>query len=205
MTPAAAAPAKRATSIERLLWWAFQTERAQLWTDTIAEAAGRTWGRDACAVILDRQILGTTIDYCGGSWRRHDDADMVAEAVSLLEPTRALVVAEHARAGTRPDSLVRLTPRAVPADGYRQGPGRPVAKTRVHSIVETVSKRGHKARREVIFTPIVWRPQESTIVAARVVYEMWWNGLDLVRQYGPLQHLRDWTLLDVMPPREPWR
>lgn len=195
--------ARTLIGVERLLQWAFQAERAAVFEpDEHAQQ-----GRSTIATIIERGDLGCTIDYFGARWRRHDDADVVADAVETLDPPLALMVAENARAGTRPIGLACAPQRWRPALGWAERSGRPVAKTAVWRLVETRARTRsgwRRTLREERYTPVALHPDGLQIIASRLAYAQWWGALAQIRCYEPLLHLRDWALVDSMPPAEPW-
>lgn len=96
------------TSVEALLIWTYQTQRA----DVNALKAGRAAAGPApvstnAGAMMRRGQLGEKID-CAGSaamdtGRCHADAEIVHDAVMRLTPLQTGLLVTHGRTGTRPE------------------------------------------------------------------------------------------------------
>jgi len=196
-----------AISIEDLLHWAFARECAQLdFGGASGGAAGYGYVSSTAAIIRHEQ-LGCHVDG-GGRSDPHHDADVVAAAVAALPAGHggrgmAVAIAEHARAGTRPDAMVGAVPRCVPV-AWANPRGVRVGKAEVIDRQEYVLS-GRKRAFDVVVVPVTWRPDQSQIAAARRGYLSWWGAVLEIRQsfqtYGGLSC---WDVTDDMPVMKPW-
>ena len=205
--PGRAAP--KPIGIEALLHWAFGREHARLDFDDIGLAALGYGYVSSMVAISEHEQLGCRVQG-GGRSRPHDDAEAVAAAVAALPPTlggrgMAMTIAEHARAGTRPDALVGVVQRIEPVTWTSRGAG-----GQRKGAVERLPRESYVERGRVRWfvptvVPITWRPSSQEIAAKRRAWLAWWGALrDLRAGLAANGDLRGWVLTDEMPPRAPW-
>lgn len=228
-------------SIERLLEWTFSTEKAQLEPPAGGQVViPRYLGFNSMQNAMNMMAaLGRRIDTSPagatflGSDRCHWDAEAVAAVVAgVLDRRIAIMVAEHARAGTRPTWMAGAVPMVVPAVDVENQHGRQ-AKTEDAGpsawsggvwrkwMTEARKSRKAAARAPVPLTkfetmeetrkhlgrvcPIVFEPTRQQIDTARVNYVAWWEGVHKVREALIAgQVLRSHTITREMPPAMPW-
>jgi len=197
--------AAAAISVERLLIWAVQAQRADLAAaDQGVAPAGP--GGSTVTRIERRGLLGCAID-CDGSraLARHTcqpDAEVVYEVAAGLPDGRLLL--RHAAVGTRPDWMPWATPRLVPLYPER-GPRRP----RVIHWDEVAHARGPrwhgKRRKEAAVCLLRVVDPESAVERAHETYLRWWGALRNLRAVlasgGRLQAHR---VTEELPLERPW-
>lgn len=203
---------RREIGIEDLLHWAFAKEWARLEfvaADEAFEMLGYGYVSSTAAIIRHEQ-LGCRVDG-GGRSLPHPDADVVASAVATLPEARggrrmAVVIAEHARAGTRPDAMPGAVPRCVPVEWTRRGRGgREQGKAEIVGRI-TYLKGGRLRSCDVRAVPVTYRPTADQIAAARRHYLDWWGALrELRASFQAYGGLSAWGLTNKMPPMEPWK
>ncbi len=198
----------REMSIERALRWAFAEEFAQIEFDEIGETAhGNRRGIDGIAVMIERGAIGCEIDG-GGRSEPAWDAQVIASAVANLPfafggKGMAVVVASHARAGSRPDWIKDDRVRCVPRD-WRMTKHGPFAKTELVGA-EITTYRGRKTIHDIYACPVRFTPTAQQIASARRAYREWFRALLVLavqlRSLGILSRVR---ITQELPPRTPW-
>lgn len=212
-----AAPVRREIGILCLIEWAFQCECAELDFGDIDRLGARSRsGIGIEYVLMQRGASGARIDGGGRSWP-HDDADLVADAVAHLPLVHggrwmAVQIAQLARAGSRPDTMVGARVRVRPEDWRTNRHG-------MHPATEDAAELGpygwrpqpRRNRKGVIvhdrvrYTPVVFSPMPDQIARARRNYLQWWGALLAVRRsLETTQLLSAHVLNDEMPPMAPW-
>jgi len=211
------AGAIRGLSIQRALEWAFGVEHARLEFNEIGETSGNLrQGIDGIWLMMQRGALGCQVDG-GGSSAPAWDADVIASAVSSLPDSfggrqMAVVVAEHARAGTVPDCMIgvraKIRPCGTRVDRWGErseteeaqhlgAGGWPVQVRR--------NRRGRVVEEPALYCPVMVTPTGAQIAAARQRYLDWWGALLWIGQ--ELRTLRIMGGIEVtqdMPPMTPW-
>lgn len=204
----------QAVTVEQLVRWAWQAEqvgtvlgRAVGWMDAERAAAGITWhgaSADGVATMMRQGVLGCRVDGGGPVVAPdvHPDAEAVFDAVGQLGRVARGLVAQHARAGSRPDWLPGAAVEWQPVRGsdgamrlIMDRNGRRVVGAQVEAIV-TVAHPGEARRVEpgVLPETIAWR---------RELYLSWWDGLDALAD-ALACGLRDHRVVGVGPARSPW-
>lgn len=214
-TPPIDAAGRRLISVRLLLEWSFGTEKATLEADAIGASSGAGRVGVGMEYILQQRFMlgGVAIDTSPGRSTPADDAEIVASVVGSVLPWRdALIVAEHARAGTTPDWMPGAVPRLQPAawQGNQHGWfGKPEDARHLGSKGWPPMRR--RNRKQVIveepvrYTPCVWAPTASQISAARRRYLDWWGYLLTVQSALRQVGLGRWSVTKAMPPMTPWR
>ena len=191
--------------IQAALEWAFGREFARIEFDD--EGAIYRDNVDTIWQMMRRGDVGCQIDG-GGRSRPHEDAEVIAEAVSRLPVNlggrqMAVTIACHARAGTVPDWMPGAVPRLVPREWQTNRHGR-FGKSEVLEVLKTRS-RGKLASREVRFVPCMWMPTAGTIASMRRGYMEWRRALfELSHQLGHRDCFSKITLTRLLPPIQPW-
>ncbi len=199
---------RREISIQRLLEWAFADECASIDFEdegTLAQGyrnVGTEW------VLMQRCLIGCTIDGGGRSAPDHD-ADLVAAAVACLPEgcggrRMAVHLAELARARRMPEAYVGVEQRCEPVGWHVNPHGRRAVTEHLGYLDD---RSGRKPRRhDVRVCPVVYRPAADQIAAARRNYLLWWSALlDLRITFQIQNDMSRWSVSDVMPPRRPWK
>lgn len=212
--PMTRAPRARATlgpmPVQALLEWAFRRECAQLELPARPDDPPRSpHGFGMEYVLLQRARLGgVRIDTSIGRSEPHEDAETIAAIVANLSDMvggrlMAITVAEYARAGTTPDWLPGVVAKVEPAGWVINRHGRHPATEVVGHYV--VMSRGRKVRRDLRMCPVIYSPHPHVIERARLAYAEWWFALsEIRRQLAGCTMLREVSVTDVMPPRNPW-
>lgn len=206
------APKRRPIAVRELLEWAFSVEHAQVTYDELTESAGfgvgfAAKGNEArieeALALGRRQGEGVRVDRSfGGSDPAHD-AEMVATVMrKMLDWDLALIVAEHARAGSAPEWDLG-EPQLVPQAWGRRNHLGQMAKADVLCIEEMVV-RGRKRRRKVEWVPCRWCPDPARIAAARDAYRRWHGGLALLAEGLRTVKLERHRVTHELPPAAPW-
>ena len=206
--------AKTVVSVQRILEWAFKTERVSLELPEHEEVLlGRGYGRGTWGGMAEQEQLGCRVDG-GGKSDPHEDAEVVAAIVSNLTDQvggkfMAVRVSELARAGATPDWMPGAEPRIVPKHVRFNG----MSETEVcgHETLsfKKVDRKGRVRtryrREEVRWCPVVESPSRYQIDRARGFYAEWWLALSEIRRclIGSGQ-LRRHELSAAMPPSAPW-
>jgi hypothetical protein len=198
----------RQMSIERALRWAFADECASVDFDELgATSHGNRQGIDGVAIMINRGALGCQIDG-GGQSEPAWDAQIIASAVTNLPQAfggrgMAVRLAEHARAGSRPDWIADDRMRCVPRD-WRMTKHGPFAKTELVGAFQTTF-RGRKVMHDIYACPVRYTPTPQQVSSARRAYFEWWRALlhiqGNLRRMNILARIRITTDL---PPLEPW-
>lgn len=200
-------------SVLAALEWAFRTEKASFEFDEIGgSAGGQRPGRGTEAVLIERGMIGATIDTSRGRSEPADDAQVIASIVRNVLPWgTACFVADLARAGREPDWMEDASPRLVPVEWVY---GRGVCRGRTGDASRLGSegwphwfrrnKNGVRVEEVVLFTPCTWTPTAKQIAGARRIYLDWWGALLEVR--AALAHVDlKFRVTDEMPAMCPWR
>jgi hypothetical protein len=198
-----------AIGIEALLHWAFGREHARLDFDDLGLSPLGYGYVSSMVAIAEHEQLGCRVSG-GGQSRPHDDAEAVAAAVAALPRSlggraMALSIAEHARAGTRPDAMIDVVQRYQPVSWTSRGAGgrRKGAVERLPRV--SYVERGRVRLHDRPFVPVTLRPSAQEIAAKRRAWLAWWGALrDLRAGLSASGDLRGWVLTDEMPPRAPW-
>lgn len=199
---------RRQISIQSLLEWAFADECASIdFEDEGTLAIG--YGSIGNAYLMEqRGKLGCRIDG-GGRSLPDPDADLVAAAVAVLPEgcggrRMAVQIAELARARATPDAFVGVQSRCEPK-GWRINQNGKRAET--ESLGIEIDTSGRKARRHnVLICPVVYRPDNAQIAAARRNYLQWWSALTELRITFEIHtNLSRWRVDSRMPPMTPWK
>ncbi|MCV2877596.1 hypothetical protein OE699_01920 [Sedimentimonas flavescens] len=207
----------RVMSIERALIWAFRSEcasvdfeeeaRPDLYQSTVSTA----W------LVAQRGRIGCKIDG-GGRSLPHDDAEIIASAVSALAPQlggsgMAIQIARLARIGDRPDWMRGARARVVPVHrvfnqhGWMAGTAdsRMLGGVGWQHVRRRTRKRGIVSD-PVLYCPVTINPTPAQIAAARRNYLDWWGALlDLAASLRSMGLLSSIALTSDMPPMTPWR
>ena len=208
--------AAREIGIWPLIVWAFQSECAQLDLDEGRDVIGGGFGyASMTSIIAQHEQLGCRIDG-GGRSDPHPDADLVAAALAVLPEgcggrRMAVMIAEHARAGTTPGWHVRTS---IEPTRWDRNPHGRYAMT---ADAQTLGLPGwdHQPRRRrnggtvlepVKFCPVTIMGGPAQVAAARRTYLQWWSALlDLRATFQLGRDLSAWRVTDTMPPRQPWK
>ncbi|WP_306150686.1 hypothetical protein [Roseovarius sp. MMSF_3281] len=204
-------------SIRSAIEWAFGTEKAQLEFDE-SDVQYRV-GVGTEYVLMQRALLGgVQIDVSKGRSYPHDDAEIIAAAVSRLPRSHgaaqaAILVAEHGRVWRAPDWMPGAEPKLVPREWRARNHLGRWAKTEVvrrgSYLVSTPHPKNPKRRIErwVKFVeewcPITWELHPQEIESARMTYLRWWRALHYLR--GTLAGKLDTIEINqTMPEMKPW-
>lgn len=210
------AKAVRAMSVQHALEWAFGVELASLDFDE--------WARPGVGVeyvLMQRAMLGETIDCSGGASRPADDAEMIGDAVrSVLDWRDAVWVAELARSGRVPDCLAEVRQKYEPNAwsfgrggkvGAKINGNDPVA-MREHSLDPDLLWRRRRRSRKTgamtlqpcELTPVRLEPSPVKIGQMRRAYQKWWSHLFAIRERLKAFDLVWVSITEAMPDRAPW-
>lgn len=202
---------KREMTVQHALEWAFRLEKAQLELPppTDSEAAEtRAYGLEY--VLLRQAQLGTKVD--GGRFKRdsytHEDAEVIAATLLMLPDAlggkrMAIRIAELARAGITPDWMPGVVPQCLPRETRRNQHG-------VRAVTEVVGtervlSRGKWRTVEVLVCPVIWRPHQEQIDAARRGYQDWVKALGWVSEaLRGSAMLREVVVVEGVPKWAPW-
>lgn len=196
---------KKQVSILELLHWAFQKEHAGLIFNSYLDDAHHVSGYDTIYMMMRQEQLGVRVDSSGGRSKRHEDAELVADALMAL-PDRgtAIMVAELARSGRCPDWMEGVKPQVQPCEWGKNRHGW-YAKTKVVGASE-VLKRGRLIRTDILCCPITISPTHAQIASARRSYLKWWGALlDLSSTFQLYGGLSCHEVTSLMPQRAPWK
>jgi hypothetical protein len=202
---------KRAMGVQQALEWAFRIEKAQLELPPPSDVEAEGFGFGLEYVLLQRAALGCQVD--GGQHKiggyTHEDAEVIAATVagmpdSLGGKRMAIRVAELARAGLTPDWMPGAVPRCVPVNIKRNRHGERAVSV-VVGIERILVKRTLRSV-DVRACPVVFRPDNKQIDAARRAYIEWWQALCWVRD-GLIggRMLREIYVTGVLPKVKPWK
>lgn len=161
---------RQPTDIEQLLIWTYRDQKADrvigmgmgLYDQESALAGKQVYrtSTDGIAAIERIGILGTRVDGGGpSSGLLHTDAEYVHEAVMSLPRPECLLVMQHARAATRPDSTSIPTPKPL-RQAARNG------RTRI-------AYADWDKHRDYGWCPIDWTVEPVTIDAIELEYTLW--------------------------------
>lgn len=207
-------------SVEQALQWAFIDECADLSLTDVRDVEDRGFGFGTEYVLLERMRLGgMSIDTSRGKSSPHDDAELIAAALSRLENepggrAKAVAVASFARAGICPDWMPGAVPRLVPI-AWKAANGKPPrARTEVLRVWhrEKTTRHPRNPARTVVrsvkiveeWCPCTWAPAPSQIAHARAVYSEWRAVLRSVRDELQRMPLRRVVVTSELPPAAPW-
>lgn len=206
---------RRDIGVEAILRWSFGVEHARFDLDEVSASTGGA--RVAVGTeyrLMQQGRLGTKVDVSRGRSYPAHDAEVVASVVGHVLPIyAAALVADHARAGTRPDPMVGVCPRFVP-DGMMRNRHGAFAATASATRAEfgalafdPVARRNRKG--VVVHDPVRYCPVrvENTprqIAAARRVYLDWWGYLLTIQSALRAVDLDRHVVTDRMPPMKPW-
>lgn len=195
---------RRAITMEALLVWALQVQRADIGSQAAgrvgpADFTGRVSG-DGAFACLAQGVLGAKVD-CVGSWRQdrgtwlHPDAEAVYSAARALPiPTNFLVI-DHARSGTRPGWRPYLKPVEVEAELVRR---------RGHLVGKIHHTRPAKGP-QLPYCKVFYGDRRREISYCQGVYHAWWCALrDLAGQLSGGATLKDWAITGIGAEARPW-
>lgn len=205
---------RRRVDIWSLLVWAFQREAAQLDFSTTSDDFTGFGYASMTAMIAEHEQLGCRIDG-GGRSDPHPDADLVADALSVLSQgcggeRMALMIAEHARAGVLPDWNVATSiqprewssnqsgSRASTADAADLG-----ASGWPHQ--DRINRKGVTVKDMVRYCPVIVHGGVAEVAYRRRQWLLFRLALLELRasfQYGG--DLTSWFVTDQMPEARPW-
>ena len=163
--------------IERLLVWTYRDQRADVviglgmrFFEQEAAMDGRTryaTSTDGITALQRVGALGTRVDGGGASAAAlHPDAEVVHDAVMMLDRHLAMMVIEHARASSRPDQTAIVPPRAHPVLNRLDRP--------------TVRYDGWDSGRHYGWCPVDWTVAPTTAEVVRLEYATWRRALLLL-------------------------
>ncbi len=203
--------AKREMAVQQALEWTFRVEKAQLELPPPTDSEGaEAQGYGLEYVLLRQAQLGTKVD--GGRFKRdsytHEDAEVIAATLLMLPDAlggkrMAIRIAELARAGITPDWMPGVVPQCLPKETRRNQHG-------VRAVTEVVGtewvlSRGKWRTVEVLVCPVIWRPHQEQIEAARRGYQDWVKALGWVSEaLRGSALLREVIVVEGVPKRRPW-
>lgn len=202
---------KREMTVQQALEWTFRVEKAQLELPPPSDSEGaEAKGYGLEYVLLRQAQLGTKVD--GGRFKRdsytHEDAEVIAATLLMLPDAlggkrMAIRMAELARAGITPDWMPGVAPQCLPRE-TRQNQHGVRAVTEVVGV-ERVLTRGKWRTVEVLVCPIIWRPHQEQINAARRGYQDWVKALGWVSAaLRGNKLMREVVVVEGLPKRRPW-
>lgn len=213
--PRASAGAAREIGIWPLIVWAFRSECAQLDLADRDVIGGGFGYASMTSIIAQHEQLGCRVDG-GGRSDPHPDADLVAAALAALPEgcggrRMAVMIAEHARAGTMPGWQVRTAIEATRWDRNPHGRYAMTADAKLLGAAGWPAQPRTKRNGAIVHDPVRYCP--VTIMggpvqsaAKRRSYLQWWSALlDLRRSFQMQRDLSAWVVTDAMPPQQPWR
>ena len=202
---------KREMTVQQALEWAFRVEKAQLELPPPSDSeAAEAQGYGLEYVLLRQAQLGTKVD--GGRFKRdsytHEDAEVIAATLLMLPDALggkriAIRMAELARAGITPDWMPGVVPQCLPRETRRNQHG-------VRAVTEVVGtervlSRGKWRTVEVLVCPVIWRPHQEQIDAARRGYQDWVKALGWVSEaLRGSEMLREVVVVVGLPKGRPW-
>lgn len=124
----------------------------------------------------------------------HGDAELIVEAIKRLPPHAGSLIIRHARNKTRPDAMIGVEPRPMPAVDAAGAP----------KVTRTNGKRGKRCRYVPEFCSLVWLPEPEAICRSRADYEAWHAGLTALME-AVRDQLTRWRINGFGAPAEPWR
>jgi hypothetical protein len=218
MGQAARIDARRSIDIWGLVVWAFQREAAQLdlRRESFAESCVGGFGyASMTAIIAEHEQLGCRVDG-GGHSDPHPDADLVANALSVLSEgcggqRMALTIVEHARANTLPEWRVETS--VIPREWFTNRHGR-TAKTADAADLGTAgwpaqersNRKGVCVADAVSFCPIIVRGGGAEIASRRRHWLLFRSALlELRTSFQAGNDLTSWVVGDQLPQLRPWR
>jgi hypothetical protein len=187
--------------VEKLLIWTYQDQRADLYAagarmlpmERLADhhtVVNRS--ADGCALLEERQALGTKVDVIGyavGGMKIDDDAEHVHGIVASLGKVSRIVM-QHARVGTRPDWGVDLKAESI-APCYE---------------VRRWWDEANPRHPGYLYCPFSINDNGGSVRYRRTRYLVWLSALVLVA-WGLRQdtaRLKRWQVTDDLPPGAPW-
>ncbi|WP_136057726.1 hypothetical protein [Candidatus Halocynthiibacter alkanivorans] len=192
---------KAQVSIQQLLIWAFQSERASIDFGDDLDEAPPAYGVEY--VIHQQGLLGCKVDG-GGRSSSHPDADLVADALAVLPDVRggrrmALLIAELARAGRTPDVMADAVPYVAPREMAHNQFGQYAV---TESGTFTAGGKAHNVR----YCPIRYPVTAPMIGRARRAYLEWWGALlELRHTFHAYSNLSAFEVSNEMPRQRPWQ
>ncbi|WP_375261841.1 hypothetical protein [Palleronia sp.] len=192
----------RRMGIRAALEWAFGVEHARLEYDLNDHNRA---GVGMEFVLMQRAMLGgVRIDTSRGQSRPADDAELLADAVRAALPwDMAVIVADHARAGTTPDPMIGASPKCVPSEWKRNPHGSFGAPVNLPRQQYVMNGRVRQFTPQMV--PVTYEPTWPQIALARRRYLDWWGALLEVARIACAAPLA-WTVIDeAMPALSPWR
>lgn len=206
----AGAPVRRVRTpidILGLLDWAFRVECAQMVFDQIDDAQPCGFGMEY--IMIEQARLGCRVDG-GGSSPCHPDADLVADAVAQLPEgcggrQMAVIVAEHARAGSCPDWGQAAPPLACePVEWKRCKHGEYAA--RVFWTGRGRWPSTWLGRDDGYACAVTYTGTAREIAARRRNYLQWRMALlHLLSTFKTHDNLSSWEVMPGLPPCAPWK
>lgn len=205
----------REIGVRGILEWAFSVEKASFEHDEIGASAGSQRLGVGMEYILEQRFMlgGVAIDTSPGKSMPADEAEIVASVVRAQLPwCDAILVAEHARAGTTPNWMPGAVPKLEPREwhGNRHGWFSRTADSRELGA-EGWPHQPRRNRKGVIvldqvrYSPCVWSPTHGQIAMVRRRYLDWWGHLLTLRVALQSVELRRFRVTNAMPPMTPWR
>lgn len=202
---------KREMTVQQALEWTFRVEKAQLELPPPSDSEGaEAKGYGLEYVLLRQAQLGTKVD--GGRFKRdsytHEDAEVIAATLLMLPDAlggkrMAIRMAELARADITPDWMPSVVPQCLPR-GTRKNQHGVRAVTEVVGT-ERVLSRGKWRTVEVLVCPVIWRPHQEQIDAARRGYQDWVKALGWVSEaLRGSELMREVVVLEGLPKGRPW-
>lgn len=213
--PRVSTGAARETGIWPLIVWAFRSECAQLDLDDSRVIGGGFGYASMTSIIAQHEQLGCRVDG-GGRSDPHPDADLVASALAVLPEgcggrRMAMMIAEHARAGTTPGWHVRtaIEARGMIRNQYEQQAVTDDARhlgAQGWQPIPRTNRRGTTVFDIVRYCPVIIRGGAAEVAAKRRAYLQWWSALlELRGTFRQRCDLSAWVVTDAMPPQQPWR
>lgn len=211
LAPTSVAAERPRKSVRSVLEWAFGTECARLDFDEFDLVNNSVSATALVCNMLSLYPEGengkpvpVAIDRTPGRSYPHDDADVVASIVASQLPRHlAVLVADHARAGTCPTWDLGQ-PRLQPAAWGKKNQHGRLAKTEVCREVR-YTWRGRTRVRKDLWTPCVWVPGASEIARKRREYLDWWGALLQIYGLLKIHEFQRFDMISAMPPLEPWK
>lgn len=200
----------RRMGVRSALEWAFGVEHARLNFD--GEIGFGSCGFGTEYLLMERGLLGQTIDTSPGRSRPAEAAQVIADVVQHALPrSSAIRIEMHARAGTMPWSR-SLSPKLEPCDWTCGRGGKWRGRTEDARKLGPegwrpqlrVNRRGRKIVEPVKYTPCRWTVTAQQIGRQRREYLEWWQDLLILRTELMGMQFQWIAITRQMPLMRPW-
>ncbi|OWU78045.1 hypothetical protein ATO3_02695 [Marinibacterium profundimaris] len=202
---------KREVSIWDLLVWAFAVEKVSMDLDELGAMADARPNFGIEYVLIQRAMLGCTVDG-GGRSESHPDADLVASAVASLPEAvggrgMAVQIAECSRFRLMPCWGSDVEPRCEPVEWKRNKHGLFAARSFWRGDGNMARwPEAQLGRDDGYVCPVTYRGTASEVAAARRAWLQWRMALAMLRDtFRTRSDLTAFEVTEDLPPVAPWK